>query len=501
MGPKHHRRAGSTGAPNAHHDARSGRLFGTGVGRRALVVGATAVVASATFAGTAYAAIVEPPPAPLEYVVFPSRDFVSLGGNPAGQSLNIQVMRQGIEVGSAKSSDATPALTTDADGILEVNHPGGLCWSGSTPDIQPGDKVVVTQEGNPADGFSVTTQDVTADPAEIVGGNVVVHGVALNLDGTPMSLANVEQRIINPAFRDVGLAKRDIRATTDDGNLVRDPAVKGGFIATHSGLTVAQQQAAVDGETRAMAWQSTNAAGDRLGITIYEADTIGGPGFGGCPALQEGPTAPQLAAAQDTGKKGDGITSNGANLTFSGLAGSDMAGATAAPGPNSAVRLLVDGVVKATGTAAANGVYQFAGVDLAPRAASYAVKVESHDVGGAVFTSAVRRVTVDNAAPALVQRQLAPTPLKLAGTANLRALYRVSEAVQLTAKVQHLLPQRTVKTFAVRNVRGAGLVEYLWYGRNETNVDVKAGSYRLLLTATDAAGNVRAATAKFRVVQ
>jgi hypothetical protein len=498
--PKVHRRAGSSGAHNAGH-VRAGRQLRRGIGRKALVIGTTAVAASTTFVGTAYAAIVEPPPAPREYVIFPSRDFVSLGGNPAGQSLSIRIMRQGIEVGAANSSDVAPAMVTDADGMVEVNHPGGLCWKGSTPDIQPGDKLVVTQEGNPADGFSVTTQDVTAEPAEIVGGDVVVHGVALNLNGTPMSLANVEQRIINPAFRDVGLAKRDIRATTADGNLVRDTTVKGGFIATHSGLTVAQQQAAVDGETRAMAWQATNAAGDRLGITIYEADTIGGPGFGGCPALQEGPTTPQLAAAQDTGKKGDGITSEGANLTFSGLAGSDTAGTTAAPGPGAAVTLLVDGVAKATGTAGANGVYQFTGVNLAPRAASYAVTVESNDPGGAVFTSAVRRVTVDNAAPSLVQRQLGPTPFKLAGTANLRALYRVSEAVQLTAKVQHLAPQRTVKTLPVRNVRTAGLVEFLWNGRSETNVDVKPGSYQLLLTATDAAGNVRTATARFQVVQ
>ena len=33
-----------------------------------------------------------------------------------------------------------------------------------------------------------------------------------------------------------------------------------------------------------MAWQATDAAGNRLGVTIYEAGLIGGPGFGGCPA-------------------------------------------------------------------------------------------------------------------------------------------------------------------------------------------------------------------------
>ena len=83
MVPKVHRRAGNSGASNAGNDARRGRLLRRSIGRKALVVGTTAVAASTTFVGTAYAAIVEPPPMPLEYVIFPSRDFVSLGAADA----------------------------------------------------------------------------------------------------------------------------------------------------------------------------------------------------------------------------------------------------------------------------------------------------------------------------------------------------------------------------------------------------------------------------------
>ena len=33
-----------------------------------------------------------------------------------------------------------------------------------------------------------------------------------------------------------------------------------------------------------MAWQATNAAGERLGLTIFEAGLSGGPGMAECPA-------------------------------------------------------------------------------------------------------------------------------------------------------------------------------------------------------------------------
>ncbi|HEU5455499.1 MAG TPA: chitobiase/beta-hexosaminidase C-terminal domain-containing protein, partial [Nocardioides sp.] len=72
----------------------------------------------------------------------------------------------------------------------------------------------------------------------------------------------------------------------DDGNLVRDNspgAAPGAFIATHSGLTAVQRDKAIAGQTRVLGWQATNAAGDRLGITIWEEEEVGGPGFGGCP--------------------------------------------------------------------------------------------------------------------------------------------------------------------------------------------------------------------------
>lgn len=242
-------------------------------------VGAAIVVASP---GMAAADIISPPPAPLEVVVFPERDFVVTEGGPANLPLNFAIIRNGVTISTASG-------TTDADGLLEVNHPGGVCWQGVTPNILPGDVLRVTEQANPANGYQVRTQGVRAPQAEIVGSNVVVHGVALDDAGNPLPLSRVEQRIVQPDFREPPepLEKRDIRATTDDGNLVRDPGVEGGFIATHSGLTAIQRDKAIAGQTRVLGWERTAPNGDRLGLTIFEAGELGGPGFGGCPALRD----------------------------------------------------------------------------------------------------------------------------------------------------------------------------------------------------------------------
>jgi large repetitive protein len=268
---------------NIHTTKRRGGFTMTRRRKATVAVGAAIAVASP---GLAAADIVSPPPAGMEIVVFPERDFVVTEGGPAGQAVRFQIIRNGVTIGTSSSSQVTPALLTDDAGLLEVNHPGGLCWQGVTPNILPGDVLRVTDEAAPANGFDVTTQGVRATSTEIVGSNVVVRGVALlNGSNTPLPLNRVEQRIVQPDFREPPepLEKRDIRATTDDGNLVRDPAVNGGFIATHSGLTAVQRQKAIAGQTRVLGWQRTAANGDRLGITIWEEDEPGGPGLGGCP--------------------------------------------------------------------------------------------------------------------------------------------------------------------------------------------------------------------------
>ena len=260
---------------------KGGRLGRSRPARLAALGGA--VLTLAALPSGASAAIVEPPPTPHLFTVFPDRDFLSVEGFAPGESLSVRVLRNGVQIGAATGEAGD-------EGIFEVNHPGGACWIGSTPNIMAQDKVVIAPTGSPADvGEATTAADVHASAAVDDAGRIVITGTARNADGTAMDLDLIEQRIVNPAFRDVGLEKRDIRAVSDgsgEGTLTRDQVDNpdgAKWTAIYSGLTAAQRKAAVDGQTRVLAWQATDAAGERLGMTIHEVGEVGGPGFGGCP--------------------------------------------------------------------------------------------------------------------------------------------------------------------------------------------------------------------------
>lgn len=241
------------------------------------------IAAATAFPAAASAVFIEPPQMPHAPTVFPDRDFVSAEGYAPDTDMRILVLRNGVKIGEAFG-------TTDSSGLIEVNHPGGVCWSGTTPNIIANDKVVIAEAADPLDvGDAVTTSNVTAEAAikELDGGGqptgrVIIKGRALNADGTAMDLGRVEQRIVNPDLKDTVVGKRDVRAVLGDG-LSADPSVVGGFIAVYDQYPDAIDNLIVNGQTRVLTWQDTNPAGDRLGITIHEVGEVGGPGFGGCP--------------------------------------------------------------------------------------------------------------------------------------------------------------------------------------------------------------------------
>jgi hypothetical protein len=233
-------------------------------------------------------------------LVFPERDFVSLTGFPT-TPLTVRVVRAGVVIGSAHG---TPVLDPAAgESLIEVNHPGGVCWDGVTPDLLPGDVVqVITDDSNPLDpvGRSATTRNVSTDfaqPADLDGDavpdDVLVHGRAVDLaTGGPVPLADLEQRIIQPALVPIN-GKRSLRAP-GDGTLVYDPVDPvtnpdgTRWTATYLNLGAAATAAATDtasSETRILSWQAADAAGTFFGITIFEVGSAvaGGPGFPGCP--------------------------------------------------------------------------------------------------------------------------------------------------------------------------------------------------------------------------
>jgi hypothetical protein len=281
---------------------------------------AAVIVASLATEAPALGAISSPPAFPREVTIFPERDFVVVDLWPANQPFRVEVLRNGVVIGTATG-------TTDADGLAEINHPGGFCWAGFTPDILPGDSVRALElDGTGAlrlDGAGQPIGDmtqsalITAQPATQVGSQVVIHGTARTPAGGQISLGFLEQRIINPAL--VGpVGRRDIRAP-GSGTLVYDAPGSTNWTATYSGLSGPAMTAALGGETRILSWMAAP-AGDRSGITIFEAATLGGPGFGGCPlGAANAVTAPGILNATS-------LAAGAADVMFAGAAQPDATG-------------------------------------------------------------------------------------------------------------------------------------------------------------------------------
>jgi hypothetical protein len=274
-----------TTAPAQHSKVRLGL---------AMVVGVLAASMSASAMVGATAAFAAVPTAPDNLMVFPNRDFISVEGyqDHVGELATVTVTRSGVVVGSAQ------AVVAAGDVAFEINHPGGACWGDGTglmvtPDILPGDVAAISFGGVDAGDTRVQDGYVNADAAL---GTTVLPNDTVTVSGhigAGVIQDNTEQRIVDPTLT-AAAGKRDVRALP--GPLTRapqgpyssglafndadhtfvatyvfdDPAVAA--IATHASL----------GE-RLLSWESTDAAGNRQGVTIAEFGEVGGPGLGGCP--------------------------------------------------------------------------------------------------------------------------------------------------------------------------------------------------------------------------
>jgi Abnormal spindle-like microcephaly-assoc'd, ASPM-SPD-2-Hydin len=280
----------------------------------------------------------EPPVAPVQIISFPSRDFVSNSGFLPTDTVQVQVLRKvdgqaGLVLVSTSTVTPQPdpraAVDAPFAGIVEVNHPGGGCWDGVTPDIRVGD-IIRTIAYNPDGSIRTvdqsTTANVVAERPRLVrnatpgqaDGVIEVHGVAMYHDGTPMDLSQFENRLI--ANRDLFVLnhRRVIRAggAGKDGVIAYDAADPTGthWTATYSGLVQQDVDRALGlsgfhgAESRALWLGAQPLAG--LELTIYEnaadpaADgVVNGPSAGVCPAPSEPfdtipPAAPTLNAVQ-----------------------------------------------------------------------------------------------------------------------------------------------------------------------------------------------------------
>ncbi len=144
-------------------------------------------------AGLDDANIVPFPHLPIALGTFMDRDFVSVGGFDAGELVTMQIIRHGVVVGSAFN-----VLAGD-DGIAEVNHPGGSCWEGVTPDIRAGDVLRVTRPNGLVYEMLNADVKVTQKATAITPGSFIVaeKGYARDLaTGGPLPLNQIEARLI-----------------------------------------------------------------------------------------------------------------------------------------------------------------------------------------------------------------------------------------------------------------------------------------------------------------
>src|SRR5680860_110969 len=201
----------------------SGRRLCAALSTMAITVTAAGVVPPAT--ATLGPGGVE---ADRNITVFHNIDFIGAFGWPAGVPITVEVLRNGVTIGSA-----TGPSVFGLEGLaLEVNHgPEGApapgdCWDGHTPDVRPGDMVRVTNSADPTDIDEVIVDDITfSGPAyEVPGlpgvdGPIEVKGVALYANGEPIPVEALD----SSEFRD-----GQFRGAPDE--TVIDPDVPGGFI-------------------------------------------------------------------------------------------------------------------------------------------------------------------------------------------------------------------------------------------------------------------------------
>ncbi len=242
----------------------------------------------------------DPPVAPHSLIAFPARDFISATGYTPGASYFFTLIRGG------QTYVSTP-FAADATGLVEVNHPGGTCWTVNTPDMRPGDVIRITDASGVAD--QTTVANVTADrPIAVNASTIVIRGTAQDALGNPLPLAQLDQRLIaNRDLFDLN-GRRTLRAAAGgDGTMAYDAPGSIHWTATYTGLSATDMVRAVGGTTTTgtvyvgaesrVLWLGR----DPLALTestIFEngSGVVGGPSAP-CTAPAETPVAAATSAA------------------------------------------------------------------------------------------------------------------------------------------------------------------------------------------------------------
>ena len=225
------------------------------------------------------------PTFPNNIVCFPERDFCSIDGfiDYTNQQLTLNAFRNLELMGSVIG-------TVSGGGIaFEVNHPGSLCWGDNTnlkvtPNIKINDRIEIKKEGLLL--AEMVIKNGYINNKEIKDNVIKVNGYV----DSNINLKNIELRIVNPDLKDTVILRRDVRAIvgaiapTFTGYLSGMSVLDNNFIATFEFLDITTANIAFNGAFSLSMWETEDASGNPLGITISEFGEIGGPWSLLCPA-------------------------------------------------------------------------------------------------------------------------------------------------------------------------------------------------------------------------
>ena len=275
---------------------------------RALLSLSVSCLVAASSARTASAQVInDPPAAPVSIVAFPSNEAIE-STVQVGDIIDILLIRNGVTISSILG-------VTPVGGNLLVNGvAGAACWGPVTPDMRPGD--IVRYVSHLPDGTvrsidQIHVRPLTVGPAaEIAPGVIEIHGTASDLNGLPIPLPNVDQRVIGSGiFAKNGRKTLRAGAANTDGTFSYDTVNNPtgiNWTVRYSGLVPSDVAMALAGEIR-VRWLGANPAifND---VTIYAnaANVVPGPFAGTCTAPLEpldvtAPTAPASFASTVTG--------------------------------------------------------------------------------------------------------------------------------------------------------------------------------------------------------
>jgi hypothetical protein len=221
---------------------------------------------------------------PNNIVCFPERDFCTVEGyiDYTGQDLILNVLKDTIIMGSAKGKVSGDAVA------FEVNHPGGLCWGDNTnlkvtPNIEIGDKIEIKKD-------ALLLSEIIIKNGKIIkkeknGNTIKVTGfLESNID-----LNNIEVRIVNNDLKTTSIGRRDARAINGPvgpifaGYLSGIDVTNNNLIAIFEFADSTAADMAFNSAYSLSMWETTDNAGNPLGITISEFEEIGGPWSLLCP--------------------------------------------------------------------------------------------------------------------------------------------------------------------------------------------------------------------------